>query len=97
MVLKEKFTSEFRDLTVCSFPNACKAYLKTCLLILCFLITTFSLNIGSDFANAALIDVTASTADITLGEIINVEFEISGLSNSPGDSLSAFDLDILFR
>lgn len=47
-------------------------------------------------ANAAIIDINASDTSLTVGETINIDFTISDLSGASGDSLSAFDFDILF-
>jgi hypothetical protein len=47
-------------------------------------------------AHAAVIDVSASTNALNIGQDVFVNFAISGLSGAPGDSLSAFDLDILY-
>lgn len=47
-------------------------------------------------ARAAVIDVSASTNALSVGQDVLLNFAISGLSGAPGDSLSAFDLDILY-
>jgi hypothetical protein len=54
------------------------------------------LSLFSIVANAAVISANVSNTNPLIGETIGVNFGISGLSTAPGDSLSAFDLDILF-
>ncbi|MES2076975.1 MAG: PEP-CTERM sorting domain-containing protein [Pseudomonadota bacterium] len=43
-----------------------------------------------------MIDVSASTNTLSVGQDVFVFFSISGLSGAPGDSLGAFDMDILY-
>ncbi|WGG52748.1 PEP-CTERM sorting domain-containing protein [Rugamonas sp. DEMB1] len=47
-------------------------------------------------ARAAVIDVSASTNTLSVGQDVFVFFSISGLSGAPGDSLGAFDMDIIY-
>lgn len=60
------------------------------------LISALMLNLVTAAAYATAIDLSASSTHLTVGETFYVDFTISGLSGAPGDSLSAFDLDILF-
>lgn len=63
---------------------------------ICFLLSVGMLNLASVPANAAIIDVSAPITNLTIGEHVYVDFNILGLTGAIGDSLSAFDLDILF-
>lgn len=45
---------------------------------------------------AALIDMTLSDSTLYTGDTFQVGFVMDGLSSDPGDSLSGFDLDVLF-
>lgn len=45
---------------------------------------------------AALIDMTLSDSTIYSGDTFQVWFVMDGLTSDPGDSLSGFDLDVLF-
>jgi hypothetical protein len=47
-------------------------------------------------ARAAVIDVSASTNTLSVGQDVFVFFSVSGLSGAPGDSLGAFDMDIIY-
>ncbi|MGD8910089.1 MAG: hypothetical protein PVI92_12165, partial [Chromatiales bacterium] len=47
-------------------------------------------------ASAALIGVSASSTNVAVGDTVDINFDISGLSLAAGDSLSAFDFDILY-
>lgn len=51
---------------------------------------------GAMAASAAAIDVTSSASMLTIGQGVDVNFNISGLSHAPGHSMSAFELDVLF-
>jgi hypothetical protein len=51
---------------------------------------------ASSLAGAATISMTASTASVMPGQSVSVRFGISGLTGAAGDSLSGFDLDILY-
>ena len=46
--------------------------------------------------NAAFIDLNASSSSVGLGSDFDITFTISSLSNSQANSMSGFDLDILF-
>ncbi|WP_256080910.1 cohesin domain-containing protein [Massilia sp. YIM B04103] len=45
---------------------------------------------------AAVINLSASASSVAVGQNFNVDFRISGLSGALGDSLSGFDLNVLF-
>lgn len=60
------------------------------------IVSTLMLNLAANAAYATTIDVSASNTNLTVGETFHVDFNISGLTSAPSDSLSAFDLDILF-
>ncbi len=47
-------------------------------------------------AYAVTINIDTLDTSIVVGETVYIDFTISGLSSAPGDSLSAFDFDILF-
>ena len=67
---------------------------------LCYLnvlvVSTLMLNLAANAAYATTIDISASNTNLTVGETFHVDFNISGLTNASGDSLSGFDFDILF-
>jgi hypothetical protein len=47
-------------------------------------------------ANASVISVNVSNSSLGIGDTVNVDFRISGLTRAIGDSLSGFDFDILY-
>jgi hypothetical protein len=47
-------------------------------------------------APAAVINVSTTSAHVSVGQSFNVLFDVRGLSSAPNDSLSGFDLDIVF-
>ena len=47
-------------------------------------------------APAAVINVSTTSAHVSVGRSFNVLFDVRGLSSTPNDSLSGFDLDIVF-
>jgi len=61
-----------------------------------FMVCILILSLSGNVANATVIGVSTSNVNPIVGESINVDLHISGLSTAPGASLSAFDLDILF-
>jgi len=55
-----------------------------------------ALLIFSSALSAATINLSTVKNSYSLGETFNVYFNISGLTSNPADSLSGFDLDILY-
>lgn len=47
-------------------------------------------------APAAVINVSTTSAQVSVGQSFNVLFDVRGLSSAANDSLSGFDLDIVF-
>lgn len=47
-------------------------------------------------APAAVINVSTTSAHVSVGQSFNVLFDVRGLSSAPNDSFSGFDLDIAF-
>lgn len=47
-------------------------------------------------APAAVINVSTTSSHVSVGQSFNVLFDVRGLSSAPNDSLSGFDLDIVF-
>ncbi|NVD97577.1 PEP-CTERM sorting domain-containing protein [Massilia sp. BJB1822] len=45
---------------------------------------------------AAVINLSTSASSVAVGQSFNVDFRISGMSSAAGDSLSGFDLNVLF-
>lgn len=58
------------------------------------ILSILTLSMWSGSGNAAVIDVTSSANNIAVGQTFNINFKISGLSSSAGDSLSGFDIDL---
>ena len=54
------------------------------------------LSVFSYSANAAIISMNTANTNLNIGDSFVVDFNISGLTSNIGDSLSAFDFDILF-
>lgn len=46
--------------------------------------------------HAATINLFTASSTYSVGQSFNVDFRIGGLTGAPGDSLSGFDLDVLF-
>lgn len=51
---------------------------------------------ASSLAGAATISMTAAPASLAPGQNFSIRFSISGLTAAPGDSLSGFDLNVLY-
>ena len=47
-------------------------------------------------AHGAVLDVTSSSSNLSVGQLFSIDFNISGLSTASGDALGAFDLDIAY-
>jgi hypothetical protein len=65
----------------------------------CFsaLSTAVFLGIMSAFVHAApMVDISSSSASISVGQSWDVFFDISGLSSTASDSLSGFDIDVAY-
>lgn len=58
-------------------------------------VVTFS--VFSAPSSAAIINVVASASEVMIGDSFSIFFNVSGLSPVFGDSLSGFDLDILYN
>ena len=63
---------------------------------LSFLVAIAIFSVFSVSSSASIISVTPSASQVNVGDSFSVFFNISGLSSNPGDSLSGFDLSILY-
>lgn len=61
-----------------------------------FLVATVMFSVFSVSSSASIISVTPSASQVNVGDSFSVFFNISGLSSNAGDSLSGFDLSILY-
>ncbi|WP_340676996.1 hypothetical protein [Paraglaciecola sp.] len=62
-----------------------------------FYIVVFFILALPSVAKASIINLTLSNNVVNVGDVVSLNFSISGLSEAPNDSLSAFDLDVFFE
>lgn len=63
---------------------------------LSFLVALVAFSVFSVTSSASTISVTPSASQVNVGDPFSVFFDISGLTSTPGDSLSGFDLSIFY-
>ncbi len=75
-----------------------KIIFKSCFYALTTIVFAWALflSVFACSTSAAVIDLSASSTDLSVGDSFSFYLTVSGLSAAPYDSLSAFDLDILF-